>query len=68
VALAWVLARGRDIVPIPGTKRRKYLEENLGAADVSLTADDLARIDDLFPRGAAHGPRYPEQIMALING
>jgi aryl-alcohol dehydrogenase-like predicted oxidoreductase len=67
VALAWVLARGRDIVPIPGTKRRKYLEENLGAADVPLTAADLARIDDLFPRGAAHGPRYPEQIMALID-
>ena len=68
VALAWVLARGRDIVPIPGTKRRKYLEENLGAADVPLTAADLARIDDLFPRGAAHGPRYPEQIMTLIDG
>jgi aryl-alcohol dehydrogenase-like predicted oxidoreductase len=68
VALAWVLARGRDIVPIPGTKRRTYLEENLRAAELTLSAADLARIEDLLPKGAAHGPRYPDQIMAFING
>jgi aryl-alcohol dehydrogenase-like predicted oxidoreductase len=68
VALAWILARGRDIVPIPGTKRRTYLEENLKALDVSLSAADLARIESLFPKGAAHGPRYPEATMKLVNG
>jgi aryl-alcohol dehydrogenase-like predicted oxidoreductase len=68
IALAWVLARGRDVVPIPGTKRRTYLEENLGAADITLGAADLARIEGLFPKGAAHGHRYPERIMAFVNG
>jgi aryl-alcohol dehydrogenase-like predicted oxidoreductase len=68
LALAWVLAQGRDIVPIPGTKRRKYLEENLGALDVKLTADDLRRIDEVFPSGAAAGLRYPEQMMKAVNG
>ena len=68
IALAWVLARGRDIVPIPGTKRRTYLEENLGAADISLGAADVARIEALFPRDSAHGPRYPDRIMTFING
>ena len=68
MALAWVLAQGRDIVPIPGTKRRTYLEENLKAADLALTAADLARIEDLCPKGSAHGPRYPDRIMAFING
>jgi aryl-alcohol dehydrogenase-like predicted oxidoreductase len=68
VALAWVLARGRDIVPIPGTKRRKYLEENIKALEVSLSAADLARIEGLFPKGAAHGQRYPDRIMTFING
>jgi len=67
VALAWILARGRDIVPIPGTKRRTYLEENLKALEVSLSAADLARIEGLFPKGAAHGPRYPEATMKLVN-
>jgi aryl-alcohol dehydrogenase-like predicted oxidoreductase len=67
VALAWVLARGRDIVPIPGTKHRKYLEDNVKAVELSLTAADLARIESLFPKGAAHGPRYPEAIMKLIR-
>jgi aryl-alcohol dehydrogenase-like predicted oxidoreductase len=67
VALAWVLAKGKDIVPIPGTKRRKYLEENLKAAELSLTPDDVARLEDLCPRGAAHGPRYPDRIMTFIN-
>ena len=68
LALAWVLAKGKDIVPIPGTKRRKYLEENLKAADVSLTAADLTRLEELCPKGAAHGDRYPERIMTFING
>ncbi len=68
VVLAWILARGSDIVPIPGTKRRTYLEENLKALEVSLSAADLARIESLFPKGAAHGPRYPETTMKLVNG
>ncbi|HXG94985.1 MAG TPA: aldo/keto reductase [Blastocatellia bacterium] len=67
LALAWVLARGRDIVPIPGTKHRKYLEENVGALDVKLTEDDLRRIDEIAPRGAAAGTRYPEAIMHMVN-
>jgi aryl-alcohol dehydrogenase-like predicted oxidoreductase len=67
LALAWVLAQGKDIVPIPGTKRRKYLEENVGALDVKLTAEDLRRIDEVFPSNAAAGPRYPEQMMAAVN-
>ena len=68
LALAWVLAQGEDIVPIPGTKQRKYLEENAGALEVRLTADDLRRINDAFPSGAASGPRYNEQMMAAVNG
>ena len=68
LALAWVLARGTDIVPIPGTKRRGYLEENTGALGVQLTDDDLARIDAVAPRGVAAGPRYPETMMQLLNG
>jgi len=67
LALAWVLAQGEDIVPIPGTKRRKYLEENLAAADVVLTAADLARIDEVAPKGAAAGMRYPEAMMQFVN-
>jgi aryl-alcohol dehydrogenase-like predicted oxidoreductase len=58
LALAWVLARGDDIVTIPGTKHRTYLEQNLGALDVTLTEEDLARIDDAFPVDAAVGTRY----------
>jgi len=58
LALAWVLSRGDDVVPIPGTKRAKYLDDNLGAADVTLSADDLARIEAVFPSGAAAGSRY----------
>ena len=58
LALAWVLAQGEDIVTIPGTKRRTYLEQNLGALDVTLTEEDLARINDAFPMDAAKGPRY----------
>ncbi|HEY4307206.1 MAG TPA: aldo/keto reductase [Gemmatimonadaceae bacterium] len=60
LALAWVLSRGDDIVPIPGTKRVKYLEQNAKSADISLSADDLARLDAVFPVGAATGLRYPD--------
>ena len=67
LALAWVLAQGEDIVPIPGTKKRKYLEENIGALDIELTAADLSRIDEVFPRDAAAGPRYPEAMMAFVG-
>jgi aryl-alcohol dehydrogenase-like predicted oxidoreductase len=67
LALAWVLAQGNDIAPIPGTKRRQYLEENVGALRVKLSAEDLRRIEKVFPRGAASGLRYPEHMMALIN-
>ncbi|MCW2632907.1 MAG: aldo/keto reductase, partial [Pseudonocardia sp.] len=66
LALAWVLAQGSDIVPIPGTKRVAYLEENLGALDVELTGDDLARIEAAFPRGITSGERYPD--MSTVNG
>jgi aryl-alcohol dehydrogenase-like predicted oxidoreductase len=68
LALAWVLAQGEDIVPIPGTKRRKYLEENVGALDVRLSGDDLRRIDQVFPLAAAAGMRYPETMMRAVNG
>jgi aryl-alcohol dehydrogenase-like predicted oxidoreductase len=68
LALAWLLARGEDIVPIPGTKRRKYLEENAEATKVTLGPDDLQRIDEVAPQGAASGARYPENMMSLING
>jgi len=68
LALAWVLAQGKDIVPIPGTKRRKYLEENVGALNVQFSAEDLARIDEVFPRDAISGARYPEAMMHLVNG
>jgi aryl-alcohol dehydrogenase-like predicted oxidoreductase len=67
LALAWVLAQDDDMVPIPGTKRRPYLEENLGALSVRLSAEDLARLDAACPRGAAAGPRYPEAMMQLLG-
>ena len=67
LALAWVLAQGKDIVPIPGTKRRKYLEENVGALDIKLTAEDLKRIDEVAPKGAASGGRYPAALMGSLN-
>ena len=54
-------------MPIPGTKRRKYLEENAGSVDIELTADDLRRLNEVFPFGAAAGERYPEHMMALVN-
>ena len=67
LALAWVLAQGEDIVPIPGTKHREYLEDNAGAANVTLTASDLERLERVFPHGAAAGTRYPEQGMRAVN-
>lgn len=67
LALAWVLAQGDDIVPIPGTKRRKFLEENVGALQVKLAKEDLRRIDEVFPPEAAAGDRYPEHVMALVE-
>jgi aryl-alcohol dehydrogenase-like predicted oxidoreductase len=67
LALAWVLAQGEDIVPIPGTKRQKYLEENVHAVDVKLGKDDLAALDALAPRGAAAGERYDERGMAAVG-
>ena len=66
-ALAWVLAQGDDIVPIPGTKRRRYLEDNVAALDVRLTPEELAEIDSLLPPGAVAGPRYPEPGMRAVN-
>jgi aryl-alcohol dehydrogenase-like predicted oxidoreductase len=68
LALAWVLAQDKNIVPIPGTKRRKYLEENVAALDVKITKDDLRRIDEIFPTGAASGERYPAHMMSIVNG
>lgn len=67
IALAWVLAQGRDIVPIPGTKRIRYLEENLGALEVALSADDLRRLQAAFPLGAAAGDRYQDRGMQALN-
>jgi aryl-alcohol dehydrogenase-like predicted oxidoreductase len=67
LALAWVLAQGDDLVPIPGTKRVKYLDENVGALDVTLNADELRHLDELLPLGAAVGTRYPETMMAALN-
>lgn len=67
IALAWLLNKGDDIVPIPGTRRRKYLEENAGALEVGLTADDLKRIDEVAPHGVAAGGRYPAAMMGSLN-
>jgi aryl-alcohol dehydrogenase-like predicted oxidoreductase len=67
LALAWVLAQGDHILPIPGTKRRKYLDENLGALDVALTGKELEDIDSIFPAGAAAGLRYPAEMMSAVG-
>jgi aryl-alcohol dehydrogenase-like predicted oxidoreductase len=67
LALAWVLAQGENVVPIPGTKRRKYLEQNWAANDIRLSAADLARIDAVAPRGAVAGDRYPAAFMSAVN-
>jgi aryl-alcohol dehydrogenase-like predicted oxidoreductase len=67
LALAWVLAKGEHIVPIVGTKRRRYLEENIAAADLQLTPSDIHRLDEAVPLGAAAGHRYPEGMQAILN-
>jgi len=67
LALAWVLAQGQDIVPIPGTKRRTYLDQNLGALEISLTPADLQEIESAAPKGAAVGARYPEEYMNRLG-
>jgi aryl-alcohol dehydrogenase-like predicted oxidoreductase len=67
LALAWVLAQGPDIVPIPGTKRARYLDENLGALNVRLTAEELGQIDAILPAGAVSGERYHAQAMKAVN-
>jgi len=67
IAIAWVLAKGNDIVPIPGTKRRKWLQENLAAGDVSLSGDEVANLDAAFPPDAVEGTRYPAPAMAGLN-
>jgi aryl-alcohol dehydrogenase-like predicted oxidoreductase len=67
LALAWVLAQGEDVVPIPGTKHRTYLEENVGALDVTLSAEDLRAIDELAPEGVAAGDRYAPEQMSRLN-
>ena len=67
LALAWVLVQGQDIVPIPGTKRRKYLESNAAASEIILSQEELAAIEDVFPKDAVSGLRYPEAMMASVN-
>lgn len=67
LALAWVLAQGEDIVPIPGTKRRKFLQENIGALEVALTPEDLAEIEAVAPKNSFAGARYPEGAMQAVN-
>lgn len=67
LALAWVLSRGDDIVPIPGTKRRAYLEENVAASEIELSDEDLKRIDEIMPQGVAAGQRYAEAMMKFVN-
>jgi aryl-alcohol dehydrogenase-like predicted oxidoreductase len=68
LALAWVLAQGEDVAPIPGTKRRKYLEENVAAVDIKLSKEELTAINAVFPPDAAAGTRYPESMMSALNG
>ena len=67
LALAWVLAQGDDIVPIPGTTRRRYLEENVAALDLTLSDALREELSSVFPAGAAAGPRYPENMMKVLN-
>jgi aryl-alcohol dehydrogenase-like predicted oxidoreductase len=67
LALAWVLAQGDDLVVIPGTKRRVYLEQNVAASEVVLTPDELRRLDELAPAGVAAGDRYPPEMMARLG-
>ncbi|MGD9073071.1 MAG: aldo/keto reductase, partial [Desulfobacterales bacterium] len=65
--LAWVLAQGMDIVPIPGTTRRRHLEQNIAAVDLDISQSDLSDIAAAMPPGAASGTRYPEEMMRLVN-
>jgi aryl-alcohol dehydrogenase-like predicted oxidoreductase len=67
LALGWVLAQSDDIIPIPGTKRRAYLEQNAGAVDIRLTTRELKRLDEVAPLGVASGLRYPEEMMTMVN-
>jgi aryl-alcohol dehydrogenase-like predicted oxidoreductase len=67
VALAWLLHQGEDIVPIPGTKRRRYLEENVKALDITLARDELTRLSEVAPPGRTAGPRYQERLLAMID-
>ena len=67
LALGWVLAQGEDVIPIPGTKRRSYLEDNAAAVDLTLTAQELRHLEEVAPRGAASGSRYPEEMMRAVN-
>ncbi len=67
LAIAWILSRGNDIVPIPGSRSTGHLEENIAAAEIELTAEDLARIDEVAPKGVAAGERYPIPSMAAVN-
>ena len=68
MAIAWILAQGENLVPIPGTQRRQYLEQNVGALDVALSEEDLAAIEAAVLPGMAAGDRYPERGMTTING
>jgi len=67
IAIAWLLSKGNDVVPIPGTKRRSFLEEDIAAASLTMSADDMKRLDEALPPGAIAGPRYNERMMALID-
>ena len=67
LAIAWVLAQGDDIITIPGTKRVKYLEENLASENVQLTKEDLKSINEIMPAGIVSGTRYPERFMSALN-
>ena len=67
LALAWVLAQGEDVVPIPGTKHVRYLDENIGALEVKLSDEDLKRLDEILPPGAAAGERYHARGMETVN-
>jgi aryl-alcohol dehydrogenase-like predicted oxidoreductase len=68
IAIAWVLSRGNDVIPIPGTKKLKYLEQNVAALDIKLTPADLAKLEEWFAPGAAAGMRYYEHAMHRVNG
>jgi aryl-alcohol dehydrogenase-like predicted oxidoreductase len=67
LALAWVLAQGEEVVPIPGTTRRAHLEENVAGLELTLSPEDLARLNEVAPKGATAGERYPEQAMKVVN-